>query len=119
MMQDWANRLDLWGQGQLKAASSPLTIRLEGAASLPSLENANTNAVLYGSGFPATTVPASKTSADGYWGDLTVLSSMHRAFEGVSGICFGISVSASFLEATVNTAAVARHHGIEAFVNMS
>ncbi|WP_434606420.1 tyrosine-type recombinase/integrase [Pseudomonas sp. D2-30] len=60
MMQDWANRLDLWGQGQLKAASSPLTIRLEGAASLPSLENAN--AVLSSSGFPATTVPASKTS---------------------------------------------------------
>ena len=62
MMQDWANRLDLWGQGQLKAASSPLTIRLEGAASLPSLENANANAVLHGSGFPATTVPASKMS---------------------------------------------------------
>lgn len=62
MMQDWANRLDLWGQGQLKAASSPLTIRLEGAASLPSLESANANAVLYSSGFPATTVPASKKS---------------------------------------------------------
>jgi Integrase len=62
MMQDWANRLDLWGQGQLKAASSPLTIRLEGAASLPSLESANANAVLYSSGFPATTVPASKIS---------------------------------------------------------
>lgn len=28
MMQDWANRLDLWGQGKPKAASSPLTIRL-------------------------------------------------------------------------------------------
>ncbi|NCE93984.1 integrase arm-type DNA-binding domain-containing protein [Pseudomonas sp. L13] len=62
MMQDWANRLGLWGQGQLKAASSPLTIRLEGAASLPSLESANANAVLYSSGFPATTVPASKKS---------------------------------------------------------
>jgi hypothetical protein len=62
MMQDWANRLDLWGQGQLKAASSPLTIRLEGAASLPSLESANANAVLYSSGFPATTVPAFKMS---------------------------------------------------------
>lgn len=62
MMQDWANRLDLWGQGQLKAASSPLTIRLEGAASLPSLESANANAVLYNSGFPATKVPASKIS---------------------------------------------------------
>ncbi|MGX1186573.1 integrase [Pseudomonas sp. F-14 TE3623] len=60
MMQDWANRLDLWGQGQLKAASSPLTIRLEGAASLPSLENANTNSVLYNGSFPATTVLAPK-----------------------------------------------------------
>lgn len=62
MMQDWANRLDLWGQGQLKAASSPLTIRLEGAASLPSLESANANVVLYSGGFPATTVPASEMS---------------------------------------------------------
>ncbi|MGO4799680.1 tyrosine-type recombinase/integrase [Pseudomonas sp. W22_MBD1_FP4] len=62
MMQDWANRLDLWGQGQQKAASSPLTILLEGAASLPPLENENANAVPYGSGFPATTVPASKMS---------------------------------------------------------
>ncbi|MFL1416571.1 tyrosine-type recombinase/integrase [Pseudomonas fildesensis] len=57
MMQDWANRLDLWGQGQLKAASSPLTIRLEGAASLPLLENAKGNAVLYSS-FPPATAPA-------------------------------------------------------------
>lgn len=57
MMQDWANRLDLWGQGQLKAASSPLTIRLEGAASLPLLENAKGNAVLYSS-FPPATTPA-------------------------------------------------------------
>lgn len=57
MMQDWANRLDLWGQGKPKAASSPLTIRLEGAASLPLLENANANAVLYSS-FPPATAPA-------------------------------------------------------------
>ncbi|MFV3382645.1 tyrosine-type recombinase/integrase [Pseudomonas sp. NY15354] len=35
MMQDWANRLDLWVQGHAKAASSPLTIRLEGASQLP------------------------------------------------------------------------------------
>jgi integrase len=33
MMQDWANRLDLWVQGHAKAASSPLTIQLEGASS--------------------------------------------------------------------------------------
>lgn len=55
MMQDWANRLDLWGQGKPKAASSPLTIRLEGAASLPLLENAKGNAVLYSSSFAAAT----------------------------------------------------------------
>ena len=30
-----------------------------------------------------------------------------------------MSVSALYLEATVNTAAAARHHGVEAFVNMS
>ncbi|QJI37024.1 tyrosine-type recombinase/integrase [Pseudomonas sp. ADAK13] len=60
MMQDWANRLDLWGQGQLKAASSPLTIRLEGAASLPSLENANVNSVLYNSSAPTTTAPVAR-----------------------------------------------------------
>jgi uncharacterized protein YbjT (DUF2867 family) len=30
-----------------------------------------------------------------------------------------MSVSAVYLEATVNTAVVARHHGVEAFVNMS
>jgi len=30
-----------------------------------------------------------------------------------------MSVSAAYLEATINTAAVARHYGVEAFVNMS
>jgi uncharacterized protein YbjT (DUF2867 family) len=52
-------------------------------------------------------------------GDLTDLASMHRAIDGCSSIYFGMSVSPSYLEATVNTAAVARHHGVEAFVNMS
>lgn len=52
-------------------------------------------------------------------GDLTDLSSMYRAIEGCSRVYFGMSVSAAYLEATVNTAAVARHHGVEAFVNMS
>ncbi|HXZ06417.1 MAG TPA: SDR family NAD(P)-dependent oxidoreductase [Paraburkholderia sp.] len=51
-------------------------------------------------------------------GDLTDLKSMHRAIEGCSRIYFGMSVSDTYLEATVNTAAVARHHGVEAFVNM-
>src|SRR5262249_56838763 len=44
---------------------------------------------------------------------------MHRAIEGCRRIYFGMSVSAAYLEATVNTAAVARHHGIDAFANMS
>ena len=52
-------------------------------------------------------------------GDLTDLASMHRAIEGVRRIYFGMSVSPAYLEATINTAAVARHHGVEAFVNMS
>jgi hypothetical protein len=30
-----------------------------------------------------------------------------------------MSVSPAYLEATVSVAAVARHHGVEAFVNMS
>src|SRR5437660_8706063 len=52
-------------------------------------------------------------------GDLTDLVSMHRAIEGCGRIYFGMSVSPAYLEATINTAAVARHHGVEAFVNMS
>ena len=52
-------------------------------------------------------------------GDLTDLASMHRAIEGCGRIYFGMSISAAYLEATINTAAVARHHGVEAFVNMS
>jgi uncharacterized protein YbjT (DUF2867 family) len=52
-------------------------------------------------------------------GDLTDLISMHRAIEGCARVYFGMSVSPAYLEATVNTAAVARHHGVEAFVNMS
>src|ERR1700682_1745602 len=52
-------------------------------------------------------------------GDLTDLASMHRAIEGCPRIYFGMSISPAFLEASINTAAVARHHGVEAFVNMS
>src|SRR5215470_8929299 len=43
-------------------------------------------------------------------GDLTDLASMHRAIEGCRRIYFGMSVSPAYLEATVNTAAVARHY---------
>lgn len=52
-------------------------------------------------------------------GDLTNLDSMHRAIEGASRLYFGMSISPAYLEATVNVAAVARHHGVQAFVNMS
>jgi uncharacterized protein YbjT (DUF2867 family) len=52
-------------------------------------------------------------------GDLTDLDSMHRAIAGVARIYFGMSVSPAYLEATVNTAAVAKHYGVKAFVNMS
>src|ERR1700746_2430414 len=52
-------------------------------------------------------------------GDLTDLASMHRAIEGCRRIYCGMSVSPAYLEATINTAVVARHHGVEAFVNMS
>src|SRR6266513_3609076 len=60
-----------------------------------------------------------RLGADVLVGDLTDLASMHRAVEGCRRIYFGMSVSADYLAATVNTAAVARHHGVEAFVNMS
>jgi len=52
-------------------------------------------------------------------GDLTDLISMHRAIKGCRRIYFGMSVSPACLEATVNSAAVARHYCVEAFVNMS
>ncbi|MCC8953251.1 NAD(P)H-binding protein [Bradyrhizobium sp. Pear77] len=52
-------------------------------------------------------------------GDLTDLQSVHRAIEGCKRIYFSMSLSPAYLEATVNVAAVARHHGVEAFVNMS
>jgi uncharacterized protein YbjT (DUF2867 family) len=57
--------------------------------------------------------------ADVMQADLTDLIAMHRAIEGCARVYFGMSVSADYLTATVNTAAVARHHGVEAFVNMS
>ena len=44
---------------------------------------------------------------------------MQRAIAGCKRIYFSMSISAAYLEATVNVAAVARHHGVEAFVNMS
>lgn len=52
-------------------------------------------------------------------GDLLDLDSMHRAIAGCDTMYFGMSVSDTYLAATVNAAAVARHHGVKAFINMS
>jgi uncharacterized protein YbjT (DUF2867 family) len=52
-------------------------------------------------------------------GDLLDLHAMHRAVEGCERLYFGMSVSPDYLQATVNVAAVARHHRVQAFVNMS
>ena len=52
-------------------------------------------------------------------GNLLDLDSMHRAIAGCDTMYFGMSVSDAHLAATVNTAAVAKHHGVKAFINMS
>ena len=41
MMQDWADRLDLFEQNQAEAASMPLAVRLEGVPALPSEQAAS------------------------------------------------------------------------------
>jgi hypothetical protein len=38
---------------------------------------------------------------------------------GCERVYLGVSVSDTYLAATVNTAAVAKHHGVKAFINMS
>jgi len=52
-------------------------------------------------------------------GDLTDLQDVNRVIEGCRRIYFGMSVSSSYLEATVNVAASAKYYGIELLVNMS
>jgi uncharacterized protein YbjT (DUF2867 family) len=60
-----------------------------------------------------------KLGAEVVIGDLTDLQSLHRAVEGTQRIYFGMSISSAYLEATANIAALARHYGVEAIVNMS
>jgi uncharacterized protein YbjT (DUF2867 family) len=52
-------------------------------------------------------------------GDLLDLDSMHKAIEGCETVYFSLSISDTYLAATVNAAAVAKHHGVQAFINMS
>jgi uncharacterized protein YbjT (DUF2867 family) len=52
-------------------------------------------------------------------GDLLDLDAMHKAVAGCDKVYFGMSVSDAYLAATVNAAAVAKHHGVKALINMS
>jgi NAD(P)H dehydrogenase (quinone) len=53
-------------------------------------------------------------------GDLTHAEDIARALAGCQSIYFGMSLSKSYLEATVSAAAAARQHGaLEVFVNIS
>src|SRR5215472_11129506 len=52
-------------------------------------------------------------------GNLTDLHDVHRAIDGCERMYFGMAVSEKYLEATVNVAAVAKHHSLKALVNMS
>jgi uncharacterized protein YbjT (DUF2867 family) len=52
-------------------------------------------------------------------GDLLEPADVYRVISGCRRIYFGMSVSASYLEATVTMAAVAREVGVNALVNMS
>src|SRR5215470_19812750 len=52
-------------------------------------------------------------------GNLLDLDSMHRVIAGCETMYFGMSISGDYLEATVNVAAVAKHHRVMAFINMS
>src|SRR5262245_16290837 len=52
-------------------------------------------------------------------GDLLEPADVYRVVSGCRRIYFGMSVSAGYLEATLNMAAVARQLGVDALVNMS
>src|SRR5437879_6874730 len=52
-------------------------------------------------------------------GDLLDLESIHSVIAGCQTMYFGMSVSDAYLAATVNVAAVAKHHGVKAFIDMS
>src|SRR6267154_2002258 len=52
-------------------------------------------------------------------GNLLDLDSMHRVIAGCETMYFSMSISDAYLAATVNTAAVAKHRGVKAFINMS
>jgi len=61
----------------------------------------------------------SKLGAELVVGDFRNLSDLHKAIKGCKRIYFGMGVSDSYLEGSLNTAAVAKHYGVEVFVNIS
>src|ERR1700746_944422 len=60
-----------------------------------------------------------KMGAEVVVGNLLDLDSMHRVIAGCETMYFCMSVSDAYLAATVNAAAVAKHQGVKAFINMS
>jgi uncharacterized protein YbjT (DUF2867 family) len=60
-----------------------------------------------------------KRGAEVVVGNLLELHDVHRAVAGCDRVYFGMSITASYLEAAANVAAVLKHHGVEAFVNIS
>jgi len=61
----------------------------------------------------------SKLGAEVVVADFLNLNDTHRAVEGCGRIYFSVSVSAEYLEASLNIIAVAKYYGVEVFVNMS
>src|SRR6202165_2615667 len=57
--------------------------------------------------------------AEAVAGNLLHLATRHRVIAGCETMYFAMSVSDASLAATVNAAAVAKHHGVKAFINMS
>ena len=57
--------------------------------------------------------------ADVVVGDMLDLTAMHAAMADCGTVCFGMSVDSTYLEAVTNVAAVAKHHEVEAFINLS
>ncbi|MET4721066.1 uncharacterized protein YbjT (DUF2867 family) [Bradyrhizobium japonicum] len=60
-----------------------------------------------------------RAGADVVVGDLREIVDVHRAMEGCERVCLTMSVSPEYLEAASNVAAVAMHHDVKAFVNLS
>src|ERR1700730_11837416 len=52
-------------------------------------------------------------------GNLLDRDSMHRVIAGCDTMYFSMSISDAYLAATVNTAAVAKYHGVKGLINMS